>query len=233
MNEKLVWFTGAPGSKWSGSANILQAITKFNFNLTDRTPEREYQHTGPTPLAKGITHTGAYFGPGHGLGENFHQLDTILPSVVEEEILSKWQDSSWGYFLVKSHFFTHQLDYISSVWPNNTIIMITRPNEACIRGWFGAGGWDISYPDYRPYYKDDTRMKQLIAEHNAKIFEFCSKHNVAMEKLTANYLKEKFNWTVDDIPNLEHRAWVYKHLVHTEGTDDVKIAIYNFKNLSF
>lgn len=231
MNKHLVWFTGAPGSKWSGSANILQAIPLLKFNISDRTPEREYKHTGPTPLATGITHTGAYFGPGHGLGETFHELGKSDPIAIEQEILAQWKDPSYGKLLVKSHFFTHQLDYIAKTWSENTIIMITRPNEACARGWFGAGGWNISYPDYRPYYQDDSRMKQLISEHNSKIFEFCSKHNIELKKLTASYLQETFNWNVDTIIDQEHKAWVYKHLVHTEGTDDVRIAIYNIENL--
>ena len=231
MNERLVWFTGAPGSKWSGSANVLQSIVKLNFNITDRTPEREYKHSGPTPLATGITHTGAYFGPGHGLGETFHELSNSNPAAIEAEIVAQWKDPSYGKLLVKSHFFTHQLDYIADVWPSNTIIMITRPDDACSRGWFGAGGWNISYPDYRPFYKTDSRMKQLISEHNSKIAEFCSKHNLELTKLTSNYLKETFNWSVDNIEDKEHQAWVYKHLVHTEGTDDVRIAIYNLKNL--
>lgn len=231
VSDNLVWFTGAPGSKWSGSANILQAIAKLNFNITDRSPEREYRHTGPTELAKSITHTGVYFGPGHGFGENFDKLDVLKISDVEDTIIAEWKEPEQGKLLVKSHFFSHHLDYIANTWVNSPIIMIVRPNHKCESGWFGAGGWDIKYPNYKPFYKDDETMKFMIAEHNRKIYEFCKFRNISLAKLNTDYLKHTFNWSVDEIDNLELRQWVDNHIMHTEGTDDVEIAIYNLHKL--
>jgi len=231
LSERLVWFTGAPGSKWSGSANILQAIKSLNFNITDRSPEREYTHTGPTTLAKSITHTGVYFGPGHGYGEDFHNINLLDPAAVEGSIAREWTDSSYGRLLVKSHCFSHNLDYIADTWLDSPIIMILRPDIKCEQGWFGAGGWKISYPNYRPYYKDDDNMKAMIAEHNDKIINFCNSRNVEIRPLTADYLKSTFDWTVDQIEDTVEREWVYKHLIHTEGTKDVSIAIYNRNKL--
>lgn len=231
MSAELVFFTGAPGSKWSGSANVLQAIKHLNFNTTDRSPEREYTHTGPTPLARSITHTGVYFGPGHGFGEDFHRINELDPKSVEDTIKKEWTDPSWGKLLVKSHFFTQNLDYIADTWPHNPIIMIQRPNHKCEQGWFGAGGWNIAYPDYRPYYKDDDTMRAMIAEHNARIDDFCARRGVLVEPLTAEYLERTFRWTVDQIEDEAHREWVYKHLIHTEGTKDVTIAIWNLSKL--
>lgn len=230
-SNNLVFFTGAPGSKWSGSANVLQSIKSLNFNITDRSPEREYTHTGPTPLARSITHTGVYFGPGHGFGEDFHNIHLLNPMVVEDTIRNEWKDPSYGKLLVKSHFFSHNLDYIAETWPENVIIMILRPNTKCEQGWFGAGGWNISYPDYRPYYKDDDTMKAMIAEHNDKIIDFCNRKGVTIEPLTAEYLKRTFNWSVELIENESEREWVYKHLIHTEGTNDVTIGIWNINKL--
>jgi hypothetical protein len=231
LAERIVWFTGAPGSKWSGSANILQSIKSLNFNITDRSPEREYTHTGPTTLARSITHTGVYFGPGHGYGEDFHNINLINTDVVEETIANEWADSSSGKLLVKSHFFSHNLDYLADTWTDSPIIMIMRPDNKCEQGWFGAGGWNIAYPNYRPYYKDDDTMKSMIAEHNVKIIDFCNRRNVKIEPLTADYLKLTFNWTVDDIEDEQERDWVNKHLMHTQGTNDVSIAIWNLNKL--
>jgi hypothetical protein len=70
-------------------------------------------------------------------------------------------------------------------------------------------------------------MKAMIAEHNDKIISFCNNRNVEIQPLTADYLKSTFNWTVDQIKNISEQEWVYKHLIHTEGTNDVSIAIYN------
>jgi hypothetical protein len=128
MNN-LVWFTGAPGSKWSGTANILQAIQQLNFNISDRTPEREYTHTGPTPLARSITHTGVYFGPGHGVGEHWDRLSVLDSNSVVREINKEWADASYGNLLVKSHFLSHHLDFISETFPNNPIIMVTTLSD--------------------------------------------------------------------------------------------------------
>jgi hypothetical protein len=231
MNKNLVWFTGAPGSKWSGSANILQSIPKLQFNITDRSPDREYHHTGPTELARSIVHTGVYFGPGHGVGEHWGQFSNLEPASVEREILKEWTDPSAGRLLVKSHFLSHHLDHISTTWSNDPIIMILRPNVKCEQGWFGAGGWNISYPNYRPYYKDDDTMKAMIAEHNDKIINFCNTRNIKIEPLTADYLKSTFDWSVDQIENETQREWVRRLLIHTEGTNDVSIAIWNIEKL--
>ena len=74
-------------------------------------------------------------------------------------------------------------------------------------------------------------MKAMIAQHNDKIDNFCAKHKIAVEPLTADYLKRTFNWTVDQIEDETQREWVYKHLIHTEGTNDVTIAIWNLNKL--
>ena len=231
MNTNLVWYTGAPGSKWSGTANILQSIAELNFNLTDRSPEREYRHSGPTELARGITHTGVYFGPGHGFGEDWDNFTNLDPEHIEAQVVKEWTDSSNGRLLVKSHFLSHHLDSVAERWPNNPIMMVFRPNDRCAEGWFGAGGWDIAYPDYRPYYKNDQRMLEVIAEHNQYMLEFCNKHNLTLHAMDEEFLYNTFNWTVEQIPDPEYRAWVHKHLIHTKSLNDVKIAIYNLDKL--
>jgi hypothetical protein len=231
MNN-LVWFTGAPGSKWSGTANILQAIQQLNFNTSDRTPEREYTHTGPTTLARSITHTGVYFGPGHDVGEHWGRLALLDPAAIVREINKEWTDNSYGRLLVKSHFLSHHLDFISETFPDDPIIMIFRPDQKCEQGWFGAGGWNISYPNYRPYYKDDDTMKSMIAEHNKLMLNFCKNKNIIPQKFTRSFLKETFNWTINDIADTVHREWVDRHIQHTEGTDDVSIAIWNIVKLT-
>ena len=227
MNKNLVWFTGAPGSKWSGTANVFQAIGHLNFNTTDRTPEREYRHVGPTTLARSIVHTGVYFGPGHGFGEDWNNFTNLDPAHIEQQVIKEWSDPSWGRLLVKSHFLSHHLDSIANRWPDSPIIMVFRPNDKCSQGWYGAGGWNISYPDYRPFYKDDDTMHQMINEHNVLMRDFCQHHDVKINKFTREWFQEEFNWTVNDLEDQTYREFVDVHLYHTEHTDDVEIAIYN------
>ena len=49
------FFTGAPGSKWSGIAQQIEAMDS-NWEISDRTPEREYSH------GEYSGHKGVYFG---------------------------------------------------------------------------------------------------------------------------------------------------------------------------
>ena len=56
MLPNRIWFTGVPGSRWSGIAQTLEQIS--GMNTTDRTPEREYNHHQYSG------HKGAYFGKG-------------------------------------------------------------------------------------------------------------------------------------------------------------------------
>ena len=50
---KRIFFTGVPGSKWSGIAQTIEALD--GFNTTDRWNHREYKHSGFSG------HVGAYF----------------------------------------------------------------------------------------------------------------------------------------------------------------------------
>ena len=56
MLPNRLFFTGVPGSRWSGIAQTLEQLN--GFNTSDRTPEREFSHNGFSG------HKGAYFGQG-------------------------------------------------------------------------------------------------------------------------------------------------------------------------
>ena len=43
MDEtKLVFFTGAPGSKWSAVAHVIAQSRKYKFDTGDYAPDRQY-----------------------------------------------------------------------------------------------------------------------------------------------------------------------------------------------
>ena len=228
MNNRLVWFTGAPGSKWSGVSTIIQAIDHLGFNIADRDNSDQYLHPPKINSKFSPTHLGSYFGPGGSAGKDFVTMSNLDPKDIENEILSQWGDSSHtGRLLVRSHFFTHHLDYIAETWKENPIIMIIRSNNSCIRGWNSAGGWDITYPDYKQFYKDNNTLKKYVCEHNQKILEFCNSHNLEIKKLTDRCLYELFNWKASDIHDLPTRLHIFKYLRHIQESDDIRIAIYN------
>ena len=91
---KRLFFTGVPGSRWSGIAQILESLS--GFNTTDRTPERTYEHHSYTG------HLGAYFGRGM---EFPAELDLNM-------IDSAWTDPSVGTQIVKSHDWAYKLDQV-------------------------------------------------------------------------------------------------------------------------
>jgi hypothetical protein len=61
--------------------------------------------------------------------------------------------------------------------------------------------------------------------------DFCKKKNIVPQKFTRDFLKDTFNWTVDEITDPVQQDWVDRHIQHTEGTDDVSIAIWNVRKL--
>jgi hypothetical protein len=79
-----IFFTGVPGSRWSGIAQSLESIP--GFNTTDRTYERQYVHGGFTG------HKGAYFG-------RLMEFDAKL----DAEYLEQAWVKSHGTKLIKSH----------------------------------------------------------------------------------------------------------------------------------
>ena len=87
MLPKRIFFTGVPGSRWSGIAQILETIP--GFNTSDRTPERTYKHHSYTG------HVGAYFG-------RQMEFEPLIQASGEEYIDQAWKEPG-GCRLVKSH----------------------------------------------------------------------------------------------------------------------------------
>ena len=98
---KHIFFTGVPGSKWSGIGQVIEELN--SFNTSDRTTQRLYTHNGFTG------HKGAYFGR---LMEFEASLNT------------HYLDSAWtlqgGTKLVKSHDWAYCLDKIKLLFPDGS-----------------------------------------------------------------------------------------------------------------
>jgi hypothetical protein len=232
--SNLVWFCGAPGSKWSSVANVITSIDKLKFNLSDHDSQRTFTHSYGQAF-DGIQHTGAYFGPGNALGNSFDQLNEIPKEEVENEIKSAWKTTN-GRLLVKGHVFTNHLDYIKDTWPNSTIIMVFRAAESCVAGWNVAGGFDIQYPNY-DFYKGKDQLKE-VKRHNLQIRNFCKENNIPLDFFNTKYLNQKFKWNIDSIVNEEEKIKLKKYLTHIENkrgqraiVNDVHIGIWNLKGL--
>jgi hypothetical protein len=166
-----IFFTGAPGSRWSCVAQKIEA--ELDLNISDRTSERTYSHS------EFSGHVGAYFGTG-----------MEFPAKLDDATLdAPYADLSPGK-LHKSHEWAYMLEGIKVLHPDDAIFLIYRPTQACFDGWKQAGGWRISYPDYNWYrddypdynwYQDDKKMFNKIDEQNRAILKFGSSNGLTWQ----------------------------------------------------
>jgi len=174
---KRIFFTGVPGSRWSGIAQTIESLD--GFNTSDRTPEREYNHNGFTG------HKGAYF------GQNM-EFDAMLDA---EYIDQAWSNLD-GTRLIKSHDWAYILDDVKTFFPDDWIMLIYRPDITSYAWWHEAGGFSIKYPDYT-WYKNSTNMLGEISNQNAHILEFAYKHNLTWSYFTSSWIDSNFNQTIE------------------------------------
>ena len=142
-----ILFTGAPGSKWSSVAqNIYQSP---DIDRSDSTSERTYNHHE-------VKHVGSYFDPGMEFENDESNWDKPFTGT--------------GLRIIKSHTFAHKLNELKDL--GHPIVLVYRNNLECYDWWVEAGGFDITYPDYKEYYKDLDNMKTQINLQNNDIMNF-------------------------------------------------------------
>ena len=163
-----IFFTGVPGSRWSGIAQVIETIP--GMNISDRTPERTYTHHTYTG------HVGAYFGRGM-------EFDAIP--------ITSYVDQAWtkpgGCKLVKSHDWAYRLSECPG-WK----MLVYRPDMSSYAWWHEAGGFQIKYPCYDAY-KDSVGMLNEIMAQNKAILEFGMINNCKWEYFTSEWIKANFN----------------------------------------
>lgn len=175
---KRIFFTGVPGSRWSGIAQILEDNVP-GFNTTDRTPSRDYSHHAYSG------HKGAYFGTDMEFSAHTNHTDQA------------WEDPDAGCMIVKSHEWAYDLDDIytyRSYKQGDWIMLVYRPDLPSYAWWHEAGGFKISYPDYS-WYRNSTRMLQEIQNQNERILEFGFKHDVQWSHFTESWLQEELGYS--------------------------------------
>jgi hypothetical protein len=172
-----IFFTGVPGSRWSGIAQNLEQIP--GFNITDRTLDRDYTHHDYTG------HKGAYFGRGM---EFEAQLN---PDYIDQA----WTESG-GTKLVKSHDWAYKLLSVETMCPSDWIVMVYRPDMSSYAWWHEAGGFQIKYPCYDAY-KNSATMLAEIMEQNRLILEFAYNKKVQWSHFTADWVEQTFGHRVE------------------------------------
>jgi hypothetical protein len=185
-----IFFTGAPGSRWSGVSQVFRD-NLIGVDNSDLTPNRTYKHH----LYSG--HVGNYYGPGMLYGD---WLDTKFGSREqwETEIARSYTDDSKPVKLVLSHNFAHYLDDLVKTFPESKLVLCYRRSDLCFDWWHAAGGWDIGYPNYS-WYKNDDTMKQEIQKQNRAILDFAKQKNLKLEQPNRDFFRNNFNIDKDFI----------------------------------
>ena len=152
----LVFFTGVPGSRWSGIAQRIKQDPIYNS--TDRAPHRIYTHGDFNG------HCDSYFGTGMEFDTNLDYSNLTAPF-----------ESVTGTLLLMSHEWPYHFDQIIERYPHADIQLVYRPNDASLEWWLQAGGFNITYPNYDWYVNEDGMRKQ-IAQQNKLILDFAHKN---------------------------------------------------------
>jgi hypothetical protein len=169
-----IFFTGAPGSRWSGIAQTIESIP--GMNTSDRNPGREYIHN----IYSG--HLGAYFGQGMECECNTNG----------DYIDRQWADAD-GCKLVKSHEWAFHLERIrkKKQWRDSWVMMVYRPDMACYSWWHEAGGFNIKYPDYSAYKNSNNMLTEIIRQNEA-ILDYGMINNCKWEYFTSSWISKNF-----------------------------------------
>ena len=175
MLPNRIFFTGVPGSRWSGIAQTLETIP--GFNTSDRTPERTYEHHSYTG------HKGAYFGWRM-------EFDPVISWVGSEHIDQAWTEPG-GCRLVKSHQWPDKFTEIERHYPDDWIMLVYRPDMTSFAWWHEAGGFQIKYPSYK-WYQDEADMLHEISRNNKLMLKYACEKQARWEYFTPDWIKENF-----------------------------------------
>lgn len=197
--NKYIFFTGAPGSRWSGVSQVFRD-NWTNIDNTDLTPEKTYKHH----LYSG--HIGNYYGPGMLYSD---WLDTEFGSREqwETEIAASYNGDN-PVKLIMSHHFAYWLDEFVEVFPDSPMVLCYRTDQECFDWWHEAGGWDISYPNYT-WYKDNNKMMQEIHKQNSAILEFAKRKNLQLTQPDVDFFRQHFDIDRDFIFDKDVKVAVY------------------------
>ena len=160
---KYIFMTGAPGSKWSSvSKNIYYSS---DIDRSDYSDARTYYHDASGTMQ--LMHMGAYFDPGMEFGGFFDEIDRHTREQCEAEFNRPFTGT--GVRIIKSHVFANNIDFLKDHWPESPIVLVQRPDDACLGWWVKCGHFGITYPLYDQYYRDLRTMSQIIPAQNRAI----------------------------------------------------------------
>ena len=170
---KYIFVAGAPGSKWSSV--VKNIYYSPSIDRSDYRDEWTYYHDASGKME--LMHLGAYFDPGmiSSLPEDLTQLNK---QQLEEIFAEPFQSAEpQGIRIIKSHVFSNHLEYLRELFPETPIVIVHRSDDSCLGWWVKCGHFNITYPDYKEYFKDLKNMAKIIKSQNADILSAWWKYN--------------------------------------------------------
>ena len=225
--SKIIFFTGAPGSKWSAVSVLLAKNNIIKINTSDRSEQRIYNHG---EQFNNVSHLGAYWGPGMEFGEKFDNLYDSDKQYVLDEI-SKPFTNTEDYLIIKCHQFVNSLDWIVDNFPKSKIVCVMRPPNSCWDGWYGVGGIDIPYPDYKGYYKTNENANKLINQECNLVREWIYNKNLNVHTATQRHWSDIWQLDFNDKENIDYSNSLIGKQNKTKLKYDVQISYYNFQDI--
>ena len=162
---KYIFVAGAPGSKWSSV--VKNIYYSPSVDQTDYSDDRTYYHDASGEMQ--LMHLGAYFDPGMEFGSFFDDMSKYRKEMIEAEFDRPFKGT--GVKIIKSHVFANQVDFLKTYWPDCPVVLVHRPDDACLGWWVKCGHFNITYPSYAGYYKDLKTMAGIIKQQNAGILK--------------------------------------------------------------
>jgi len=165
---KYIFVAGAPGSKWSSV--VKNIYFSPSIDQTDYSAERTYYHDASG--TRQLMHLGAYFDPGMEFGDWFNNLGNGFGERTKEEHEAEFDRpfTGTGVRIVKSHWFSYRqnIEYLRKTWPECPVVLVHRPDDACLGWWVKCGHFDITYPNYQNY-ENLRSMAKIIEAQNTGI----------------------------------------------------------------
>jgi hypothetical protein len=161
---KYIFVAGAPGSKWSSV--VKNIYYSPSLDQSDYRDEWTYYHDASGQLE--LMHLGAYFDPGmeSDIPEDITELDrSQLEAIFDAPF------SGSGTRIIKSHIFCYQrnIAHLKQLFPESPMVLVHRPNDACLGWWVKCGHFNITYPNYHSYYKNLREMSAIISKQNREL----------------------------------------------------------------
>ena len=159
---KYIFVAGAPGSKWSSVVKNIYYST--DLDQSDYSTARTYYHDAGGTMD--LMHLGAYFDPGMEFSLP-PDLFTLSKDALEDIFNSAFSGN--GVRIIKSHIFANNINFLKACWPDCPVVLVHRPDDACLGWWVKCGHFDITYPLYHEYYRDLRTMADIIRDQNRGI----------------------------------------------------------------